>query len=123
MGQITKQALVTPQTKINDTQIVEKFSLFDNDGNPISFDDASKIFLTGYTVPTNPTAIAATDDVTTAIGKLRAFTSASKILLTGYTVPTNPSAIAATDDVTTAIGKLMALIDALDARIDALEAA
>ena len=78
---------------------------------------ASNILMTGYTKASSATAVAGTDTVLSAIGKLEkqidgkattshTHTSANISAMTGYTIGTSAAAIAATDTLNAAIGKL-----------------
>ena len=78
---------------------------------------ASNILMTGYTKASSATAVAGTDTVLGAIGKLEkqidgkaatshTHTSANISAMTGYTIGTSAAAIAATDTLNAAIGKL-----------------
>lgn len=85
----------------------------------------SDLLLTGLSVPTSWSVIAATDDVTTALGKLQRFANnyssykvnnkplntspvltGADIILTGYTTATTYAAVSAADSTNVAIGKL-----------------
>lgn len=82
---ITKQAVVSTQTKVNPTQIAEKFVLFDEDGQPFSFDaqDGSDVILTGYASHAVGD-VSATDSVNVAIAKLEARVAALETALAAH---------------------------------------
>lgn len=85
----------------------------------------SDLLLTGLSVPTTYSPVAATDNITTAIGKIQRYIfsissikingkaintnptlNGADILLTGYTTATTYTAVSATDSTNVAIGKL-----------------
>ncbi len=92
--------------------------------------------MTGYSKASSVTAIATTDSLNTAIGKLEkaldgkqasgSYAAAShthvgtEVTLTGYSKPNATSAVAATDNVNQAIGKLEKALDNVQASMEAL---
>ena len=78
---------------------------------------ASDVLMTGYTKASSATAVAASDTVLSAVGKLEKqidgkaasshnHTSANVTAMTGYSIGSSAAAIAATDTLNAAIGKL-----------------
>lgn len=121
--QVTEQVMIVEQATINSGQCVTRMALFETDGSPVStilaeVPDGGDILLTGFTAG-SAAALAATDTVNGAFGKLQARTLSaapigSNVLLTGYTIGT-AAAVAATDSLNAAIGKLEARVVALEA--------
>jgi hypothetical protein len=119
----TKQAVVTSQTSIDSSQVVEPIALFNADGTPVALDamqlqTGADVVLTGYVAgiedPVSPT-----DTVNEAIAKVEAVAVAAAetqtgddILLTGYVPVTGD--ILATDTLNEAIAKFEARIEALE---------
>lgn len=119
------QAVLVSQPVPSSNQQVMQIALFDSNGNPangITFDDmplGSDIVLTGF-VAGSDTAVAATDNVNQAIGKVQAKAIAAKVasnvLLTGYTIGVVAlAAVSASDSVMAAIAKLEKRIADLEA--------
>ena len=84
--------------------------------------DGTEVTLTGYSKPSSTSAVAATDTVNAAIGKLEkaldgkansSHNQASNTInaMTGYSKPSSTSAIAASDTLNAAIGKLEKALD------------
>src|SRR5678816_1875855 len=100
------QAVLVTQLTPSPNQQTMQIALFDSDGNPangITFDDmplGSDILLTGF-VAGSDTAVAATDNVNQAIGKVQAKATAAKVasnvLLTGYAIAGAAAAVSASD--------------------------
>lgn len=120
-----KQAVVTDQTNIDTSQVVELIALFNSDGTQVDLDSlqvqtGDNTLLTGYEIAGAPAAVAATDTVNEAIGKLEAVTGmlaedvAIDDVLTGYVIAGAPSAVSATDTILEAIAKLEKRIDDLE---------
>ena len=72
--------------------------------------------MTGYSEPSSTSAIAATDSLNTAIGKLekKADISAASIDMSSYSKAGSASAIATSDNVVGALGKLEYKVDSID---------
>ncbi len=71
----TKQAVVTSQTSIDSSQVVEPIALFNADGTPVALDamqlqTGADVVLTGYVPVTGD--ILATDTLNEAIAKFEA---------------------------------------------------
>jgi len=121
--QPVQAVLVTQSVPLSNQQVMQ-IALFDSSGNPangVTFDDmplGSDIILTGFVAGTD-TAVAATDNVNQAIGKVQAKATAAKVasnvLLTGYAIAGAAAAVAASDSVMAAIAKLEKRVADLEA--------
>jgi hypothetical protein len=72
-NQKVTQAVLVSQSAMNPHQGTEQFALFDASGTslPLTADTGATVVLTGYTIQ-SAAAVAATDTVNHAIGKLEA---------------------------------------------------
>lgn|SRR5512136_470407 len=123
------QAIVVDQTSLKSGAAIEQIALFDSSGAPISrildtVPDGGDVLLTGFTSG-SAGALAATDTVNEAFGKLQARTlsaapTGANVLLTGFTTGTK-TAVLATDSANAAIAKLVAYIADLETRVYTLE--
>lgn len=113
-NQTVTQGIITDAETFNANQGVERIALFDGTGRPVdlaALQTGEDTPLTGYEIAVAYTAIADTDTINEAIGKLEAKADSdgqdgSEVLLTGYEIDTSYTAIAATDTVNEAIGKV-----------------
>lgn len=113
-NQTVTQGILTDQESFRANQGVEKIALFNADGTALdlaALQTGEDIVLTGYTIAGSYSAVAATDTINEAIGKLEAKADSdsqdgSEVLLTGYAIAGTGSAVAATDTVNEAIAKL-----------------
>lgn len=122
-NQDTTQVVVVSQAAVNPAQGLGRLALFDDTGAPIATDDLVLASVTGADVPLtgyakgSAEAVAATDTVNEAIGKVEAQAAVdptgADVVLTGY-VAGSADDVAATDSVNEAIAKLEARIAALE---------
>lgn len=125
-----KQAVVTDQTSIDTSQVVELIALFNSDGTQVDLDSlqvqtGDNTLLTGYEMAAVSSAVQATDTVSEAIGKvtkfdfdlsarLQAIEPPYEVALTGYVIDGTGGALSATDTILEAIAKLEKRIDDLE---------
>jgi len=129
MNQITKQVTVVEAASPTPNQIMERVSFFNEDGTPYELEgvDGSEVELTGYEIAVEAAAVAASDTVNEAVGKVEyrlgvletsetgevdTEAEVRATVLTGLSVA-SATAVTAADSVLVAIGKLQAQITAL----------
>lgn len=129
MNQIVKQIIITEMEAPIPNQTFERAALFNENGTPYELTgvDGSEVDLTGYTIAVAPAAVAATDNVNEAVGKVEyrlgvletsetgEVDTAAEVratVLTGLSVA-DATAVTAADSILVALGKLQAQITAL----------
>ena len=122
------QAIGKLEKKIDDETASSRVTSFNSRSGAVSPADGdytgNMIPLTGYTKASSKSAIAATDKVNAALGKLEYKLDnikGSEVTLTGYTKASSASAIAATDKADEAIGKLEYKVDKAATRLQSLD--
>ena len=120
--QRTMQAvLVTDQAAPRDNEQSMRIALFDAAGNPVTnVVTAATMVLTGYTIAGAAAALAPTDTLNVALGKLEKNASVlqtgANVTITGYTIGAVAlAALSATDTVNQALGKLEKRVADLEA--------
>lgn len=117
-NQTVTQGIITDQETFRANQGVEKIALFDANGDPLdlaALQTGEDIPLTGYEIAQAYSAVAPTDTINEAIGKIEAKADADNqtgadVVLTGYAAGT-ATAVAATDTVNAGLAKVEAKAD------------
>lgn len=109
-NELQLQATVVSKSAPTNGHGVLNIALFNPNGTPYTDTTATAtLVLTGYAIAETGSAVAATDTVNAAIGKLEkrvTDTTTATLVLTDYAIAISGSAVAETDTVNAAIAKL-----------------